>query len=43
MKIRKQGLAMIHTHYDKVINREESVGILAQLDTRKLEHKSLLY
>ena len=42
MKIRKQGLAMIHTHYDKEINREESVDTFAQLDTRKLEHRTLL-
>ena len=41
-EMRKQGLAMIHTHYDKVITMEESVDILAQLDTRKLEHKTLL-
>ena len=43
MKMRKQGLAVIHTHYDKVINREESVDIFEQLNTEKLEHKTLLY
>ena len=41
MKLRKQGLAMIHTDYDKVIKMEESVVVLGQLDTRKLEHKAL--
>ena len=35
-------LAMIYTHYDKVINMEESVDIFVQLDTRKLEYKTLL-
>ena len=29
-------------HYDKVIDREESVDVFAELDTRKLEHKTLL-
>ena len=42
MKIRKQGLAMIHTHYGKVINKEESMDVFAHLDTRKLEHKTFL-
>ena len=42
MKMRKQGLVMIHTHYDKVINMEESAAFFAQLDTGKLEHKTLL-
>ena len=39
MEMRKQGLAMIHTHYDKVIYMEQSVDVFAQLDTRKLEQK----
>ena len=42
MKMREQGLAMIHTNYDKVVNREESVDVFAQLDARKLENKTLL-
>ena len=42
MKVRKHGLAMIRTNYDKVINRDESVDVFAQLDTRKLENKTLL-
>ena len=29
-------------HYDKVINRQESVEGFAQLNTRKLEQKTLL-
>ena len=40
MKMRKQGLAMIHTHYDKVINMEKSVDVFARLHTRKLEQKN---
>ena len=44
MKMGKQGLAMIHTHYDKVINMEESFNnVFAQLDTRKLEYETLLW
>ena len=42
MEMRKQGLAMIHTHYDKAINMEESVDAFAQLNLRKYEHKTLL-
>ena len=42
MKIPRQGLAMIHTHYDEVINMEESVDGFSQLDARKLEQKTLL-
>ena len=30
------------THYDKVMNREESVDVFAQIDTRKLENETLL-
>ena len=36
LKMRKQGLAMIHTHYAKVMNMEESVDDFAQLDRRML-------
>ena len=42
MKMRKQDLAMIHAHYDKMIKMEESVDFFAQLDKRKLEQKTLL-
>ena len=42
MKMMKQGLAIIHTHYDKVINMEDSVDVFAQLEIRKLEHETLL-
>ena len=38
----EEALAMIHTHCDKVINMEESVDFFVQLNTRKLEHKTLL-
>ena len=38
-----EALAMINTHYGKVINMEECVDVFAQLDTRTLEHKTLLY
>ena len=33
-KMRKQGLAMMHTHYDMVIDMKEAVDIFAQLHTR---------
>ena len=39
---RLSALAMIHTHYDMVIDMEEAVDIFAQLHTRKLELKTLL-
>ena len=42
MKMRKHGLALIHTNHDKVINRKESVNGFTQLDRRKLEHKTCL-
>ena len=42
MKMRKQNLAMIHAHYDKVIKMENSVDFFAQLDTRKLEQFALV-
>ena len=34
-------IAMIHTRYDKMRNIEESVDVFAQIDTRKLEQKTL--
>ena len=36
MKMREQGLAMIHTPYEKVVNRKESVDVFAQFDTKIL-------
>ena len=37
-----RGFTMIHTHYNKMLNMEESVDVFAPLNTRKWEHKSLL-
>ena len=39
---RLSALAMIHTHYDMVIDVEEAVDIFARLHTRKLELKTFL-
>ena len=39
---RLSALAIIHTHYDMVIDLEEGVDLFAQLHTRKLELKTLL-
>ena len=41
-KERLSALAMIHTHYDMVIDTEEAVNIFARLHARKLELKTLL-
>ena len=42
-KKKKQGLAMIHTHYDMMIAMEEATyGHFAQLHAKKLELKALL-
>ena len=41
-KMRKKGLAMIHTQYDMVINMEKTLDICVQLHTRKLVLKTLL-
>ena len=40
--MRKQVLAMIHTHYDVVVSMEKDVDVFAQLHTRNLEQKTLL-
>ena len=41
-KERLSALAMIHIHYDMVIDREEAVNIFARLHARMLELKTLL-
>ena len=40
--MQKQGLAMIHNYYHKVINMEEFEDVFAHLETRKLVQKPLL-
>ena len=35
-------LAMIHTHYDTIVDLDEAVDIFARLHARKLELKTLL-
>lgn len=41
-KERLSALAMIHTHYDMIIDLEEAVNIFAKLHAQKLELKTLL-
>ena len=41
--VRLSALAMIHTHYDMVIDMEGAVDIYARLHTRKVELKTLFY